>query len=133
MFLNKTHRRNTMALKHAPFCARCGQHRTLHASGLCSYCRRRPNPRTLCNVCGNLTTNHESGSCYKCRKVSALYANKLDQVLAYYQRIVKVLELRSRGNSFSSIASEIGMSKGATYGIYCRALDLPDWSKPTDV
>lgn len=121
-----------MALKYAPLCTRCGQHRTVHSSGLCSHCRRRPTPRTLCRVCGCPATNHESGLCYKCRKVSNIYDNKLEQVLAYYQRAVKVLELRLHGNSFSNIAGEIGMSKSATYSIYCRALDLPEWAQEID-
>ena len=52
--------------------------------------------------------------------------------MAYYQRAVKVLELRVHGNTFSGIASEIGLSKSATYNIYCRALDLPEWAQTID-
>ena len=118
-----------MALLYAPFCSRCGTHRTRHLSGICCHCRRRPPSRSLCTICGIESTNHESGICYKCRKVSKHYSNKLIGVLEYQKKVVTVLELRAIGKSFEEIGHEVGLSKSGVYSIYCKALDLPEWSE----
>lgn len=120
-----------MALKYAPFCSRCNTHRTLHPSGICSRCRKRPNPRSTCILCGCAETNHDSGVCYHCRKKSP-HQHDLDDIIARYKRIVTVLELRKANRSYSEIAHTIGLSKTATYEIYRSALHLPSWCNPDE-
>ena len=120
-----------MALKYAPICTRCGKHRTLHQSGLCSHCRRRPAPRVPCKVCGNTMTNHESELCTKCRRRS-VSADLLPDAVERTKRTLLVLEMRERNCSFSEIGKSIGMSKSSAFELYRTALSLPAWSVPAD-
>ena len=103
-----------MALKYAPFCSRCGKHRTTSPIGLCSHCRRRPEPRVPCKICGAITTNHESGLCNKCRR-RHINVDLLQDAIENTKRTLRILELRE------------------VYEIYRNALSLPEYSVPIDI
>lgn len=121
-----------MALKYAPFCTQCGKHRTISPTGLCSHCRRRPNPRVPCKFCGSITTNHESGLCNKCRR-RHINVDLLQDAIESTKRTLCILELRERKCSFAEIGKTIGLSKTAVYEIYRNALSLPEYSVPIDI
>ena len=120
-----------MALKNAPFCTRCGQHRTKNPSGLCSHCRRRPHPELPCKRCGTTNTSHESGLCYRCR-CHSLCSPSLPSAIETQRKILTVLEMRQANYSFGNIGKALGMSKSGVYSIYRSALHLPNWANNTE-
>lgn len=119
-----------MALKNAPVCTRCGQHRTTNPTGLCSRCRRRPHPEVLCTRCGITNTSHESGLCHRCR-CHPVSSPSLPAAIEAQKKILTVLEMRLDGLSFRDIGVALGMSKARAFSIYRSALHLPDWATDT--
>jgi len=122
-----------MALKYAPLCKQCHKAKTQHSSGLCSRCRRRPKPEVPCKLCGEKNTNHESGYCHLCRKRIPAPEHRLAAAIEDQKTVLLVLELRQKNVPFSEIASVIGMSKSAAYGMYRRALGFPELPVPIEV
>lgn len=117
-----------MALKHAPFCTRCGKRRTKSETGLCSVCRKNPHPASPCRCCGVSNTSHETGLCYRCR-TRPINPIPLADAIATYKKTLAVLELRQSNRSFGDISKSLGIPKPTVYAIYRTSLHLPDWAK----
>lgn len=112
-----------MALKYAPFCARCNTHRTKNNTGICSRCLRSCK-RNPCRACGVAQTDHPSGLCYKCRTRTGELHN-LDKAIEHHETILRALKLLKEKNSYQKIGQEVGMSKSGVYLMCQTALSGP--------